>query len=130
MISSDKVAVFDGDGTLCKTKTNGQTYLDVEPRMDVVNKLIEFQNEGVYIILYSSRQVKTYEGNIGKINANTAKTLFKWLEKHEIPYDEIHFGKPWCAKGFYVDDKAVRPSEILGKSFEEVVAMIKTEGTL
>jgi capsule biosynthesis phosphatase len=127
MIYSGKTAVFDIDGTLCKIKTHEQSYLDVEPYTDIVSKLIEYHNAGVYIILYTSRQMRTYEGNVGKINANTAKTMFEWLDKYKIPYDEIHFGKPWCAEGFYVDDKAVRPSEIAGKTYDEVVEFLAKE---
>jgi len=60
--------------------------------------------------------MNTYSGNVGQIVKNTGKVLFEWLEKHDIPYDEIHFGKPWCGvNGFYIDDKAVRPKEFLEK---------------
>jgi capsule biosynthesis phosphatase len=124
MIQENKVAVFDIDGTLCEIRPKDKQYIDVEPDHEIVEKLREYKNEGVYIILYTSRQMKTHQGNMGKVLANTGKVLFEWLDKHNIPYDEIHFGKPWCAKGFYVDDKAVRPSEILDKTFDEVVAML------
>ena len=57
------------------------------------------------------------QGQIGKINANTLPLILDWLAQHEIPYDEIHVGKPWCGtEGFYVDDKAVRPSEFLASA--------------
>jgi capsule biosynthesis phosphatase len=126
MIANEKVVVFDVDGTLCEIKTPEQSYHDVKPRKEIVSKLLEYNAEGAYIILYSSRQMNTYQGNIGKINANTAKTLFEWLEKNGIPYDEVHFGKPWCGKkGFYVDDRTVRPEEIIGKSFDDVCEYIE-----
>ena len=55
------------------------------------------------------------------INKNTAKILLNWLEKWEIPYDEIIYGKPWPGhKGFYVDDRSVRPDEFLKYSVEEL----------
>ena len=54
--------------------------------------------------------------------------MFEWLEKHDIPYDEIHFGKPWCGvNGFYIDDKAVRPKEFLENSYEEILKLIGEE---
>jgi hypothetical protein len=34
------------------------------------------------------------------------RTLFDWLERHGVPYDEIWFGKPQA--DVYVDDNAVR----------------------
>lgn len=128
MIQEENVIVVDIDGTLCKIKKENQNYLDILPKEDVLNKLKKYKEEGFYIILYTSRQMRTYKGNIGRINANTAKILFEWLDKHDIPYDEIHFGKPWCGKnGFYVDDKAIRPSEFLKLSHEEILQLLKKE---
>ena len=70
--------------------------------------------------------MKTYNGNIGLINANTAKVLTKWLDKWEIPYDEIIYGKPWPGHyGFYVDDRAIRPDEYLKYSPEELDSICK-----
>jgi len=50
------------------------------------------------------------------------------LARHDIPYDEIHVGKPWCGNdGFYVDDKAVRPSELKSMSYDEIRALLDRE---
>ena len=125
MVKSEKVIVLDIDGTLCETKEENQEYIDVAPRKDVLNKLLNYKSDGFYIILYTARQMRTYEGNIGKINANTGKVIFQWLEKFSIPFDEIHFGKPWCgSNGFYVDDKAIRPDEFVNLSFDELQKLI------
>jgi len=75
--------------------------------------------------------MRTHEGRIGKINAETAPVLLEWLDEKEVPYDEIHLGKPWCGhEGFYVDDKALRPSEFLSMEHEEIQAMLKKERAL
>jgi capsule biosynthesis phosphatase len=72
--------------------------------------------------------MRTYEGQIGKINANTLPVIIDWLARHEIPYDELHVGKPWCGTdGFYVDDKAIRPSEFLALSHAEIQALLAKE---
>ena len=124
MIASEKVIVFDIDGTLCEFKSKNQEYIDLQPKQDVLQKMLAYKSEGYYIILYTARQMRTHEGNVGRINANTGKVLFEWLDKFEIPYDEIHFGKPWCGhKGFYVDDKAIRPDEFVNMSIEEIEAL-------
>jgi capsule biosynthesis phosphatase len=69
--------------------------------------------------------MNTYNGNVGLITANTAKTLLAWLERHDVPFDELHVGKPWPGRGgFYVDDKAIRPDEFLKLSYEEIVALV------
>ena len=128
MIESEKVIVMDIDGTLCEIKTKGQSYLDVIPKFNILEKLNKMKLEGFYIILYTSRQMRTYDGNIGKINANTGKILFQWLEKYNIPFNEIYFGKPWCGKkGFYVDDKAIRPSEFAKLSYDEIIKLLEAE---
>lgn len=125
MVEQEKVLVFDIDGTLCEIRRKDQSYLDVEPKHDMIKKLKEYREQGFYVILYTARQMKTYEGNVGKIIKNTGKILFEWLEKHDIPYDEIHFGKPWCGKnGFYVDDKCIRPNEFLENSYEDILKLI------
>ncbi|MGL5901213.1 MAG: capsular biosynthesis protein [Cetobacterium sp.] len=128
MVEENKVLVMDIDGTICEVKPKEKTYLEILPKKDVVEKLREYRENGFYIILYTARQMRTYSGNLGKINANTAKVLFEWLELHNIPYDEIIFGKPWCGRaGFYVDDKAIRPSEFVNLSYEEILTLIGNE---
>lgn len=62
---------------------------------------------------------------MGMIMANTAKCLFAWLDRHRIPYDEIHFGKPWASRiGFYVDDRAIRPDEFLRLTSAEIDTLL------
>ncbi|HBC7113125.1 TPA: capsular biosynthesis protein, partial [Escherichia coli] len=63
----------------------------------------------------------TYNSNIGKITAVTLPIIVEWLEKNNVPYDEIYVGKPWCGhEGFYVDDKAIRPNEFVNLSYNEI----------
>ena len=65
--------------------------------------------------------MNSYNGNIGLINKYTARVLLDWLEKWDIPYDEIMYGKPWPGhNGFYVDDRTVRPNEFLRCSVDEL----------
>jgi capsule biosynthesis phosphatase len=65
--------------------------------------------------------MRTYKNDIGKIMANTVPVLIEWLKKHNIPYDELYVGKPWCGyNGFYVDDKTIRPQEFLEMSYEQI----------
>lgn len=113
--------VFDIDGTLCPIKKKDEKYEDLVPFPEIVEKLRHYKNHGAKIILYTSRNMNTYNGNIGLINKNTAAVLLTWLEKWKIPYDEIVYGKVWPGhKGFYVDDRTVRPDEFLAYSPEEL----------
>lgn len=128
MINEEKNIVIDVDGTLCPEKQSGQEYVNVEPNRAVVNKLREYKAQGFYIVIYSSRNMRTYQGNVGKINANTLPVLIKWLDQHNIPYDEVYMGKPWQGRGgFYVDDKTIRPSEFVSKNYEEIMDIIIKE---
>jgi capsule biosynthesis phosphatase len=126
VITKEKVIVIDLDGTLCSNKESHQNYLELQPHEEVILKLREYRKKGFYIIIYSSRNMRTYEGNIGLINANTLKDIFQWLDSYSIPYDEVHVGKPWCGfDGFYVDDKTIRPQEFLNLSYDEITELLK-----
>jgi capsule biosynthesis phosphatase len=101
------------------------TYETVLPNLEVIAKLRTYQAEGFEIVLSTARNMRTHSGNVGKINAHTLPVLIEWLKKHEVPYDEIWTGKPWCGfDGFYVDDKAIRPSEFVSLSYQEICALI------
>ena len=89
-------------------------------------KLREYKEGGAKIVLFTSRNMNSYNGNIGLINANTAKVLLQWLDKWDIPYDEIIYGKPWPGHhGFYVDDRTIRPDEFLKYSVDELDEICK-----
>ena len=108
--------VFDIDGTICPIKKKEEHYEDLVPYKEIVEKIREYREKGAKITLYTSRNMNSYQGNIGLINARTAKVLLQWLEKWEIPYDEIIYGKPWPGhQGFYVDDRTVRPDELCAR---------------
>lgn len=120
-VYEDYSFVFDIDGTICPIKKKEERYEDLVPYSNVVEKIRYYHDNGARIILFTSRNMNSYNGNIGLINKNTAKILSAWLEKWEIPYDEIIYGKPWPGhKGFYVDDRTIRPDEFLHLSVDEM----------
>lgn len=118
---SDYSFVFDIDGTLCPIKNKTEKYEDVIPYQKVIEKLRFYKERGAKIVLFTSRNMNSYNGNLGLINKNTAKILLAWLDKWDIPYDEILYGKPWPGhKGFYVDDRTIRPDEFVDCSPDEL----------
>ena len=128
MINKSRSIVLDVDGTLCPIRKAGEDYSNLMPYPDMVKMVKEYRAKGFYIILYSARNMNTFDGNVGRIAAVTGKQMLDWLDKHEIPYDEMHLGKPWPGKGgFYVDDKSIRPSEFLNLSYEEILKLIGEE---
>jgi len=118
--------IFDIDGTLCPLRKDDEKYEDIVPYENMIKKLKEYKDAGAYIILYTSRNMNTYNGNLGLINANTAKVMVKWLEKWKIPYDELLYGKPWPGHyGFYIDDRSIRPDEYLKYSIDELNQIVE-----
>lgn len=118
-----KRLIFDLDDTLCTTQ-NGD-YANAQPITEVVEKLRDYHRQGFTIIINTSRNMRTYQGNIGAINKNTLPIIIDWLRRHDIPYDELYVGKPWCGfEGFYVDDKAIRPDELVKLSYAEICQLL------
>lgn len=121
-----KKLVIDLDGTL--TAANTTDYRLVSPNQDVINQLVKYQQQGFSITIFTARNMRTYEGNIGKINIHTLPIIVEWLDKHNVPYDEIIVGKPWCGHdGFYIDDRAIRPSEFASLSVDEINNLLDKE---
>ena len=118
---SEYTFVFDIDGTICPIKKKEERYEDLIPYAEIIEKIQEYKKAGARIVLYTSRNMNSYNGNLGLINAHTAPILIEWLHKWNIPYDEIVYGKVWPGhKGFYVDDRSIRPSEFLNNTPEEM----------
>lgn len=119
--------IMDIDGTLCPVKGKEEKYEELVPYAVIVEKLHAYRAAGAKIVLFTSRNMRTYGGNLGQINAHTAPVLLEWLRKWDIPYDEIIYGKPWPGKlGFYVDDRSVRPNEFMRCKPEELMELCKS----
>lgn len=121
-----KRLIMDLDNTI--TLTENGDYQNAKPIVKVIEKLHEYKAQGFEIIISSSRNMRTFEGNIGKINIHTLPTIIEWLDKHNVPYDEVYVGKPWCGyDGFYVDDRAVRPDEFATLNYQEIRKLTKMD---
>lgn len=118
--------IIDLDNTIAGPKR--ESYLDCEPNMAVISRIREYKELGFDISVFTSRNMRTYEGNIGLINANTLPLIVEWLKMHAVPYDEIWVGKPWCGPaGFYVDDRAIRPEEFVSLDPNQVEDLLKEQ---
>lgn len=119
-----KRLIFDLDDTITLGAPLG--YERAIPNAGLIERMREYKSKGFEIAISTSRNVRTFQGNVGRINAVTLPLIVEWLDAHQVPYDEIYTGKPWCGEdGFYIDDKAVRPDEFLEKSYEELVALTR-----
>lgn len=121
-----KNLIIDLDATL--TLDAPVPYQEKPINTQVVEKLKEYHTKDFKITIYTSRSMRSSQGNIGKINVETLPQILEWLDKNAIPYDEVIVGKPWCGEeGFYVDDKAIRPSEFATLSYEEILHLLACE---
>jgi capsule biosynthesis phosphatase len=113
--------VFDLDGTICPVKGPEEDYADLRPFPEMLERMRFLHARGAKLVINTSRNMRSYEGNLGKINKHTASTLLPWLDKWGVPYDELYYGKPWAGHvGLYIDDRAVRPDEFLSSNLEDL----------
>ena len=128
MIEKGRVLVCDIDGTIVNIKNKDQEYKDLEPIESVVKKIRSLKSKGWRIIFSTARNMRTYNGDIDCIEKYTLPVLIEWLDRHNIPYDEIHIGKPWCgSQGFYVDDKTVRPKEFAELNNDQIHQLLEQD---
>jgi len=97
---------IDLDGVICELRGAQQGYENLKPLPGAAEKIKALKEQGHYIIIYTARRMKTHHGNVGAIIADIGGLTLEWLKKYNIPYDEIHFGKPWAQ--VYIDDNAFR----------------------
>lgn len=82
--SGKRVIAFDFHGTLVDVldTVDKNGYKEVVPRQDMINKLINYKNEGVYIVIYTA----TPESGRDMIEQQ--------LDYLNIPYDILEMDKP------------------------------------
>ena len=69
--------------------------------------------------------MRTHKGNVGAILADIGEVTISTLNKFEIPYDELFFGKPYA--NYYVDDLAVNPYVSLNESTGSIIRIQSQE---
>lgn len=115
--------VIDLDGTICPIKATGQSYADLEPYPQAIEKMRELKAAGCYIIIQTARNMATQESNLGRVMKNIGKITLDWLAKHDIPHDEIYFGKPNAH--IYIDDRAFRFTSWDAINLDQLVQLAK-----
>jgi capsule biosynthesis phosphatase len=108
IVTKTKLRVcFDLDNTLVTYPTIVYDYSTVKPIHKNIQLLNYLKNDGHEIIIYTARRMATHKGNIGKVIKDIASITINTLEKFDIQYDELIFGKPIA--DIYIDDKAINP---------------------
>jgi len=99
--------VFDLDNTLVTYPVIPKDYTSVLPIKKMIDLVQHLKNNGHYIIIYTARRMATHGHNIGAVIKDIGRITFDTLEKFNIPYDELVFGKP--LGDIYIDDRAYNP---------------------
>lgn len=120
---SPKRYCFDFDNTLVTFPKISGDYSTVEPIDKNINLLRYLKRFGHTIIIYTARRMRTHGGNMGKLMKDIGKITFNTLDKFDIPYDEIYFGKPEA--DVYIDDLAMNCFDDLEKELGYYETMIK-----
>ncbi len=106
---------FDLDNTLVTFPMVPGDYSTVQPIEKNITMLRGLKKEGHVIIIYTARRMTTHKHNVGAVIANIGKITFETLDKFDIPYDELIFGKPIA--DVYIDDKSLNPDMNKYESF-------------
>ncbi|PVH80524.1 capsule biosynthesis phosphatase [Cadophora sp. DSE1049] len=96
---------FDLDMTLVGVPAVSGDYSTCPPIWKNIRLVQQLHKAGHYIIIQTARRMRTHNGNVGAILKDVGVVTFQQLARYEIPFHDIHFGKPWA--DVYVDDLAV-----------------------
>lgn len=97
---------IDLDGTICDLRKGEQSYADVLPKKGVKEFIDRQILNGHTIIIHTARNMQTQNHNVGKVLKNIGQLTLTWLDKHQIQYHEIFFGKPNA--DITIDDRVLR----------------------
>lgn len=97
---------FDLDGVICYVKRADEKYENCKPNYEMIKLAKQLKEAGHTIIINTARGMLTYKANLGEVNKNLAGITIDWLDKHNVKYDEIYFGKPNAH--VTIDDRTIR----------------------
>jgi capsule biosynthesis phosphatase len=108
-----RIVCFDLDHTLCfpgEGSDSHSKYALAKPNDEVIAKLRLYKSRGASIIIFTARRMLTHKGNLSKVVDDIGKITEDWLRQHDIPYDDLIFGKPYY--DYIIDDKALNVNDI------------------
>jgi len=111
----EKTMCFDLDDTIC-FPNHGESdsykkYGLARPNDEIIDIIRRLKSYGFRIVISTARRMLTHQGDIAKIIDDIGDITKNWLTIHDVPYDDLVFGKPYSST-FYVDDKAITPIEL------------------
>lgn len=114
--TTKKSICFDLDDTICFPNhcatDSYKKYGLALPNHDVIKTMWDLKDHGYHIVILSARRMVTHQGDMVKILDDIGEITIDWLKKHDVPYDELIFGKPYVTT-YYVDDKGMNLNDYM-----------------
>lgn len=109
---------FDIDDTICRHIN--RDYANAIPIDSTIQSMRDIRNAdtNARIILFTARGMASCKGDALAADRKNRPILEQWLTKHNVPYDQLLFGKPLA--DFYIDDKAITPTELENSIVEQL----------
>ena len=101
-----KRIVIDVDGVLADDSDPEVEYANREAYPFAVEFVKKLKEAGHKIIIQTARYMMKYDGNQENAKYHGIFELRCWLQKYDIPYDEIYMGK--ASGSYYLDDRAIK----------------------
>lgn len=105
----DRSLVFDLDDTLSfadvSIEDSKTRYGSAKPNLPMIEKLRECHKNGWYITILTARHMRSQLNDVGVCVTKLAHVTTDWLDRNEVPFDQLVFGKPYGM--WYIDDKAM-----------------------
>lgn len=108
--------VIDIDDTILTTEKGEDgkfDYPNSKPYRRVIAAINYHYAIGDTIKLFTARGMKTFNGDVEKIEEFHRPILEKWLKDNKVKYHSLQFGKPWGPNVFYIDDKSLTINQFL-----------------
>lgn len=112
-----KKICFDLDGVIC-TNTFGD-YDKAEPIPEAIKKINQLYNNGYYIIIFTSRFMQLFNGDIEKINSTGYKFTKEQLDMWGLKYHKLLLCKP--EYDIFIDDKAYNYSSSWSENIDKII---------
>lgn len=107
--------VIDIDHTICMPNDSEtdtfEKYGKAKPIQEMIDSIVKAKQNGFRIVLFTARRMATHNGDINKVIDDVGDITINWLHAHNVPYDELQFGKPNAV--YYIDDKAMLPEKFI-----------------
>eukprot|EP00471_Norrisiella_sphaerica_P003830 CAMPEP_0184479924 /NCGR_PEP_ID=MMETSP0113_2-20130426/1450_1 /TAXON_ID=91329 /ORGANISM="Norrisiella sphaerica, Strain BC52" /LENGTH=585 /DNA_ID=CAMNT_0026858095 /DNA_START=15 /DNA_END=1773 /DNA_ORIENTATION=+ len=100
-----KKFAFDLDHTLVTGPKVSGAYVTCEPIPQNIALCNFLYEQGHKILIVTARRMRTHKGVVGALIKDIGKLTLEQLDKFNIKYHEIFFGKPNA--DFYIDEKAI-----------------------